>query len=349
MQSFSPERKNLIFFLLKNPHYGTRFVCYAVLRVLVHVIRRTLLLTKTNRKKIRQHSKRTRNVTILFEKLPKVISLQKLASQEQTEVQLAGKCIPITQRFDWKYVDPDIENTFSLNRFGWLMTLLCNNPSEKMSRHALYWISNWIDVMGNDTNHSAWESYSVSERLSNWPFILLMARHFTDVSSEQTDKIAQSMTFQVQYLLENLELKGALTNNHILNNARGLYIGGLTLGDNEAVSFAKRLFYEWTPKLFHEDGMLREHSSHYQFLLCQRYEQVYYLSRSFQDDSFTDFMGQWSTLMKGICNFFSVYGPDKLWSMPLFGDISPDYPPVWFSPYSKEGWSTIKEVLGWKE
>lgn len=266
-----------------------------------------------------------------------------------TKIRLATEVIPVNYQIDWLCLFNDCEDSFSLNRFGWLLAALVENPSTDLAQKALFWMDDWIEKMHKNINHPAWESYSVAERLSNWPFILHIVRKLCSVPDDLLNKISQSMSYQLDYLVSHIEYTGKFTNNHILNSARGLYIGGIILDNKPAVITAKEIFEKWTGKLFHPDGMLKEHSSHYQFLLCQRYEQIYLMAKNIEDNPFTQFIKNWVTLMQEACDFFSVYDPKNgSWDMPLIGDISPDFSPRWLSPSQESGWMKFKKMFGYE-
>lgn len=263
---------------------------------------------------------------------------------------MAGATIPAAGKLDWAKIFEDIEDTFSLNRFGWLLTAIHASPTADLAERSLEWISDWIDTMGQRRDHPAWESYSVSERLSNWPFILAVSNGLGRLPGDIAQKALSSIRDHIRHLMRNLELRGRYTNNHILNNARGLYIGGLAAGDGSAVEEAKALFYTWIPRLVDESGMLDEDSSHYQFLICQRFEQVCLLCSIAGDDSFGSFMRKWFQAAKRARDLFCVRSPrGGALSMPLIGDISPDYSPEWTLPEKGRGWEKIRGRYAWKD
>jgi len=315
----------------------------------MYLIRQKLGSHKTKiRKKSFQPAAGT-NYRFFLERFPAVVDLNTIDIGDFDEIRLAGRTIPAGRLPDWSYIYDDIEDTFALNRFGWLLTSIHTHPAEKLALRAREWITHWIDTLGENFEHPAWESYSVSERLANWPFILRMIERLQPLDKDEKKQIAASLGVHIDYLLRNLELRGEFTNNHILNNARGLYIGGLAIAHENAVARAKKLFSEWTPKLFLNDGMLKSGSSHYQFLLCQRFEQVYLLSHHAEDVNFTAFMEKWTTAIQGACDLFKVKSGKCTWTIPLIGDISPDYRPLWFLPLSKDGWETIRSSYIWKK
>ena len=353
MGLLSPEKTNFIRYLLQRPialiQFLSKFTVYLSLYSIgkisrIFKIKQLTLMIKSAIRRIASRSidddiyKYTRKLNLA--RLPKIQFTS--SSDDLVTIKLASITISAEPGLNWSHIYPDREDTFSLNRFGWLLTAIHTRPSARLAHRALGWIINWIDTMGENIYHPAWESYSVSERLANWPFILRMLERFQPLDGGAEKKIAEAMGTHLDHLLRNLELKAKFTNNHILNNARGLYIGGLTVAHESAVEKAKELFIEWTPKLFHGDGMLKEGSSHYQFLLCQRFEQVCLLSNLTGDDTFAAFMKKWTGRIQSARDLFNIKSGEGTWTMPLIGDISPDYTPRWFSPLSRDGWEIIR-------
>ena len=337
------EKKNLLHFLLLHPFYLSRFIVRSPLILLLYLIRRERRENILMKRKKNFRPTAERKNRLYFQRFQLLNRIEVKDIDDFEEIELSSRAISSRQEPDWSYIYEDIEDTFSLNRFGWLLTAIHARPSAKLSCRALEWITHWIENMGKRFQHPAWESYSVSERLANWPFILQICERFQPFDADTEKKIAANIGNHLDYLLQNLELRGDATNNHILNNARGLYIGGLAVKHESAIQKAKELFIEWTPKLFHGDGMLKESSSHYQFLICQRFEQVCLLSHLSGEGDFAAFMKKWTEAARRARDFFKIKNYQNTWTMPLIGDISPDYKPTWFSPFSRDGWKVIRE------
>ena len=264
------------------------------------------------------------------------------------QIELAATNLGADDIIDWSRQFEDIEDTFALNRFGWLLTEMHVRPSRLLARRAVEWIGAWIDEMGDRKDHPSWESYSVAERLSNWPFILSAASSFEKLDGHVWEKFASAVEDHLDRLSANRELNGPFTNNHILNDARGLYIGAIATGNNGMCEEAQGLFREWIPNLIDDRGVLKEDSSHYQLLICQRVEQVLMLARQAGDDGFASFLQPWLEKMTRAAQAFYVYGNNGQWSIPLIGDVSPDFPPEWLSPLSDRGWLAIRNRYHWE-
>ena len=345
MKPCTAERKNLFRFLMLHPFRFARFVLRLPRIVFLHSAQKIKVRKGMKRPLPTSASDEYRNLFFDHFSPLRIDHIEK--ENKFDRIRLAGIYVPAEQKQNWSFIFKDIEDTFSLNRFGWLFAEMYGRQSAEFSNSALGWISDWIDTMENRYDHPAWESYSVSERLSNWPFILSVVNSLGLPIVDIEKKLAKSICNHIDYLLANLELKGTYTNNHILNNARGLYIGGLFIQRRDAILVAKNIFYEWIPRLFDKEGMLKENSSHYQFLICQRLEQIYFLSLSEGDAAFTEFLKQWFVLIRNGRDFLCVPETGGRWSMPYIGDISPDYKPGWTLPGNEKGWEKIKDSYGW--
>ena len=347
------EREIFLSFLLRHPvrlaAFLSRFNLFVLEYAALHA-RKKLFAGIWRMRLFFKGCVNTRKVSLNLEKIPG-ISLKRCQDDlpEAFEVKLAARTLKITDKIDWGELYDDKEDCFALNRFGWLLSLLLRYPSERTADFSVRAIVSWIKNNPANAGGQAWESYSIAERLSNWPLILKIVSILGPSQPVDMELAARSMDEQIQYLLAHLELNGRFTNNHILNNARGLYLGGLALGNDRAMEKGRSLFYHWTEKIFYPDGMSREASSHYQLLMAQRYEQVWCFAKQAGDMEFSSFIGKWSVLIKEAGEFFSVYGSSGFWNMPLIGDISPDFTPEWLAPGYEYGWSRLKSWLGWKE
>jgi hypothetical protein len=350
----SLEERNLRIYLLKHPFELFMFIIKgAVLSITKLLFKPYKSCSRGLRKMIKiffGDARRAQEASFSLERFPEL----RISSYEKDvprifNIKLATREIPVDGVIDWSCRFEDQEDTFAINRFGWLLALLLQYPAQKTAEFAIENIVSWIYHARKSYEGPAWESYSVAERLANWPFILLIVKEIIPIPDDARRIIAESMSEQIEYLLDNLELNGRFTNNHILNDARGLYISGVVLNHVDALNKSRELFTAWTQKIFYGDGMLKDGSSHYQYLLCQRYEQVYHLSRHIKDELFLSFMQKWASSIRCCCDFFSVYGKDDAWRIPLFGDISPDFSPEWLAPRSKSGWALLKNWLDWRD
>lgn len=158
----------------------------------------------------------------------------------------------------------DPEDSLADNRWGQLLHVPVGN--ERECSLAIECVEKWI-ACHTDTADAAWESYSACERLANsLVFYASIAR--TAVPSPLSDAYVDYLCRSVDWVYGHLEYYGdQRTNNHILNNARALVMGGAMLADQFALGAGMKIFQEFLPRMVTERGFLRERSSHYQLIV----------------------------------------------------------------------------------
>jgi hypothetical protein len=327
------EYKNLIKMFFKKPiwiFWQYKTLLFAIPYILLN--RYTNLLTKKNRVNIPDLNGQVygKEINLIFKT---DLNLLKYPKRNVLLIPLAKTKINIKKKINWFEKFNDQEDTFALHRFFWLLDFLVKQYSRENCILALNLILDWIENNGENYYHRSWESYSVAERLVNWAAIIEIIISKVNINKSCLSKITNSFKFQLEYLLINIEdNNGRFTNNHVLNNARGLYIGGYFLSHEKSIKKARILFKYWIPKLITEDGLLKENSSHYQLLVTNRIEQVYHISLVNKDKLFAAFLLQWIISMNNCSNFFYVKDIiDKNFvRIPFLGDISPDIDPDLF-------------------
>src|SRR5207237_1502008 len=119
----------------------------------------------------------------------------------------------------------------------------------------------------NPANHSSpvWESYSVSERITNWIFAYHLLKGSATFQKRGLMLLLRLLSEHALYLSENLELKES--HNHLINNGRALYEFGLLFPELKSASSFKAVGWEILTRemkrQFLPDGMLGEQSVHY--------------------------------------------------------------------------------------
>ncbi len=232
-------------------------------------------------------------------------------------------------RINWKIIFDDPEYYESIHRWNWLTVLA--SGSKKINED---WIINiqedWIDLFQDEIHLKKyklnklihWESYTVGERISN---SILVYKKYKIIPSQ---KIQQAIIDQVSLLITRLEYFGDYTGNHIINNARAIYFAGEFFGCKEWEYFAELIIKNELPKLVSIDGFLREGSSHYQFLFSRWIIELLSISKN---DSFKKYLKSHINRLLSKCNFFLIQSKSKASFFPLFGDISPDFSPLWLA------------------
>ena len=235
------------------------------------------------------------------------------------------------QYISWDYEYQDSEDTMSLHRFDWLIRLLVEGNNKDISYKGMDWIISWINHKHSKNNQLIWDSYTVSERLINWTLFLCTIEDKTLFSDKFIKIINKSIYTQIKYLAFNLEFVGKHTNNHIINNARSLYIIGRLTGIAFAEKIGLKIIENETDNLM-PGGVLKEASSHYQLMLTRSYLEIYWFAEKTNDKIFSKFLENRLSNMLRCCNHLTIKN-NKEYEIPLFGDISPDYPPSWFYGY----------------
>lgn len=252
-----------------------------------------------------------------------------------TSIRLAGTNLSISNNMvDWSKNLTDSEDEESLHRWNWSIYNL-SSISEKDKLGLVFWTQkqheSWIEKFQKEISDNAtsnqlrWESYTVSERVSN----SVIFYHLTLGGWPSVD-ISNALKEQVYFLIKNLEYFGKNTGNHVINNARAIYLAGVSFDCPEWRELAFFIIERELPVLITEDGFLREGSSHYQFLFTRWMLEISYFSSIVNDKKMRELLSLYVKSLIKQCNFFLVY--DKTickWSIPLFGDISPDFQPEW--------------------
>ena len=264
-------------------------------------------------------------------------------------IKLASKKISFLKNniiWDRTYNDP--EDTMALHRFGWLLELLVNEKNNVDKKILLDWIEDWIKFQDKNKISIAWESYSVSERIVNWILFFCVIKSHIDIDQKLSLKIRDQFFYHLKYLALNLEFRGHKTNNHIINNARALYIGGQLLGIEFAKKIGKSIIINETDRLL-SDGVLNEGSTHYQFLVTRNYLEIFWVAHKTRDDKLVFWLKDRLKNMLNICNYFMIEDNEEL-SIPFIGDISPDSDPDWLIGYpfnsSKKKFSKWSKLWG---
>lgn len=238
------------------------------------------------------------------------------------------------QEINWFREERDKEDTFALHRFGWLLRWLSLHPAQEDLKVANSVILDWIRRVSPNKHHVAWETYSASERVVNWLLYLCATRDYQHLDIGAINTVEAALLEHLDYISLHLEYHGKTCNNHILNNARALYIGGRILGLPEISSLAKALFQIHLQKLINPEGVLQEASSHYQLLLTRTMVEVWWAARATEDPEYAAYLS--SLVNSMISSSFYMGGfliKDYSKNFPRVGDVSPDYPVSWFYPH----------------
>lgn len=107
----------------------------------------------------------------------------------------------------------------------------------------------------------AWHPYVVSTRIGNWVAALSLEPELA------TAQLGESLLRQLNYLQRNVE--DDILGNHVIRNARALVLGGLCVGDPEAVAQGRQLLERELPEQVLADGGHYERSPAYHRLVLR--------------------------------------------------------------------------------
>jgi len=258
-----------------------------------------------------------------FKKKKKIISLKK--------IELATTLIDVKFKINWKKFTlkyfKDQEDYESLHRWKWVIKYLSQN---RLSKENFFWIESqlieWDNIFGNlnEKNNLVWESYNVSERVSN----LILLSKLTNFDFNENVHVI--LFKHIKYLIDNLEFFGINTGNHIINNSRALILFGIFYNNKKTLKLGYLILKNEIKKMLDKNFMLAEGSTHYHFLVQSWLLEIYYFLQNSKKVNYRYL----KFILKKI-NEVSFFFKKDLNQIPLFGDISPDCTPAWLANIEK--------------
>jgi hypothetical protein len=268
-------------------------------------------------------------------------------------IKLAIGRIEFKSSNDWKKEFADPEVTVSLHRWGWLLRGITDDERTLTYDQGLALMRSWLQSCILDETFGA-DPYSTSERIVN-ASIFIINQGGKDIPED----ILSAFRFMMRQIACNLEYyEGERTGNHALNNGRGLFFAGVLTNSPDAIALAFAIFQERLPNLVTGDGFLRESSSHYHFLFTRWILEIHWLAVLNSQEDVAKLIAPYATRLVERCWFFLVKDDaNDTWSMPLIGDISPDFPPDWLlalpwsrpalAVYRPKSLPSFKGCAGW--
>ena len=221
----------------------------------------------------------------------------------------------------------DIESKLAFHRFSWVA-----EAGKKLDPDwvVALWVL-WVKKYSKAFSSQAWHPYTVSERLIN---ILQFSGRFG--IPEPKDETIKLLLQHGRNIYQNLEYFGEIhTGNHLANNGRGLYLGGLMLGITSWVDIGCKILLEEARRIFSESGELREGSVHYHLLASRWYVECWLAAKKYGRKEELCFERVASSVLSVLPIFNMPAG------LPLIGDISPDCSPSYLLCLldgTKSGW-----------
>lgn len=222
----------------------------------------------------------------------------------------------------------------------WTNILWYKSDFTPLPKNQIYsYLAEWIGYAHSFPEESfLYSPYAVSERISNLVVLLRYHQMSTTMLDHQIYLFLES---QVHYLTQNLEYTiFQATGNHPLNNARALHLfSSIDHSPVQALDFslvAKAIVLERLDNIMSPNGILREGSVHYQFIITYWLACIYSCLSKSTDTAYYAYIRKYLTRSLRICQHYSVRQP-KGWLFPCIGDVSPDIPPQFLS--SLAGWN----------
>lgn len=178
-------------------------------------------------------------------------------------------------RPDWRPRVDDLEHLFCLNRWSHGVTLAKAWVYTGDVRHVRHWLGllqDWVAANPPDVSSPAWESYSVSERMVNWCLCVSFLWSAADFQERGLPLLSAELARHAAWLAVHLETRTA--HNHLINNARALYVYGALFGAEEHRARGWDILERELSRQVLPDGMLGEQSTHYHLLLTRTYIEV---------------------------------------------------------------------------
>ena len=261
---------------------------------------------------------------------------------QPTEIRLATKSIVIKDEKLWDKIFDDLEDIELLHRWNWL---LYDAGREGRERKGIDWgysyVRSWIKHNGIGRNVAQLEPYTISERIVNLSIFTWTHTGKFDLPNDLATAL-ELMAYQLADSVEYNELEA--TGNHVFNNARGLFFAGEILGNHSLTELALAIFRERIGKVISSDGFITEGSSHYHMLFTRWLLEVVWLAEHHENSEVRNLLKPPLQRALECSRMFMVSDLAGQVSMPLLGDISPDYPPHWLFtvPYC---WLNGKQIV----
>ena len=249
---------------------------------------------------------------------------------------------------EWAAEFAELEDVLALHRWGWALRLLATHSCPQLPMWILDRMLQWVERCGPPRPGApAWESYSVSERIANALVFLSATRACSPRNSDAERRLVGALGEMGAFLAGRLEDHGDRTNNHLVNNARALYLFGAATDQDRYASLGRALLERMLPRLVTEDGFLREGSSHYHFLLTRTVAEIHRAAEAVGDDGVLRLTEPYRRRMLDRCRFFLLESPDGAVDIPRIGDVSPDCTVPWLldlvAPGPPRGWGRLIE------
>lgn len=212
--------------------------------------------------------------------------------------------------------DQDHEDYLAQHRFRELLLLNVGDNATAYQLPAT--IDQWLQSPP-PMHDPAWETYSSCERVANllsWITFLPI-----DARRQLPATVLPFLHRSLEHINQRVEYYGALTNNHILNNARAFVLLGVALKQSSAVQLGYAILNHFLPIFIQPQGMLRERSTHYQLIILNWLLDIYFFLQEDKQAPIASVLNRMVPAAAALCD-------SKGDCSAFIGDISPDHPPA---------------------
>lgn len=228
---------------------------------------------------------------------------------------------------------PDPEIRMRLDRLGWALQMAIHDQNDAWQA-----VGKWLEERWK-CGLACRGSYSISERISN----LILLWNIQEPEPSLSSDVLGMMERDAEYLLGHLEYYGEYaTNNHILNNARALILAGSFQKNQKFYDAGCWLLETQLSKHVSSDGVVREASTHYQWVITRWIMEVECVFHSLDQVRFQQLRPLLKSMLD-VCGAMQL-GKGKKAYLPLIGDISPDFPPRLYGGMTELGHALVGDT-----
>lgn len=347
-------KKYFFFFILLNPNLWWRsldLIFFRPLRTRLRIKLKGMYSPSYYPKDIRNLWKKINRTALcqcVYSDWSSIFKTPSIVNEVSDTINLAGKKLSINELLkvwesDKKYqsFEPEFHN--AAHRFHWLLEKIAGGVSSEYMFSVYNLIDHWIEEQSKKSVGDSWQPYTISERICNWIVIWQTGQFVCPLPSNLEKKINLELFKHLSVLTERLEYPASgLVNNHILNNARALYIGGKFIKRNDFAELGKKIIIKHSSDIIGEGGFLTEASSHYQLLLTRTYVEILNVAKQEGDADFYKWLNEITTKMLSSVEFLRPINLESFVDYPRVGDVSPDIPFDWFNPITmNHGWQAL--------
>lgn len=183
-----------------------------------------------------------------------------------------------------------------------------------------------IITVVNESNYGVLSTYNYSEAAANISLMAIRQRAEVPDYKDSSDTL-DKLKYYLEHIQRYPEYYFFLTNNHILNNARALLLGGAVLEDSGYLHAGMKLL-EYGFVVFDKKGVFRERSTHYHLLILSWLKDAETALRSVRHERAVELLNKLLIYIDRNIEIARYLLSYTEYAFPLVGDISPDEPPV---------------------